>query len=253
METSIAALEDVIAHYYPPVPSTAPTTQPSLSIKPSVAPSTEPSVVPTSLPTVTPYSLIEYGESRQQCTNLCNADGYCCTLGSGCGGFLPCNEGCHLAFFTSTVEECEAECDATHYNVDGRPCYYAHPRHEEVASAGFNPFDFGAQWGHPYVIKCKTPLTCGCSTNAPVECNANACKAGCQHAANVTGMYNGLDIALGSFFPTAAPPSPPATPSATTFTTAEYTAVRQNCTNQCNDAGYCCTNGNGGRDNVPCN
>jgi hypothetical protein len=95
----------------------------------------------------------DYVTSRQKCTNACNLDGYCCTLGNGGCGKVPCSTGCHLAFFSSDLDECYAQCDAA--NAAG--CYYTHERHPDVANLGFNP-TWAATGGAEAVATCGGAL-----------------------------------------------------------------------------------------------
>ena len=66
------------------------------------------------------FSVAQYQDYRAQCTEKCNNDGYCCTKGFGGCNAIPCNEGCHIAFFAATLQECKDECDRGN-NLD---CYY---------------------------------------------------------------------------------------------------------------------------------
>ena len=74
--------------------------------------------------------------ARDQCTAACNLDGYCCTNGYGGGNTLPCNVGCHIAFFANDLDDCYATCAAA--STDGE-CYYTHPNHEDVGYLGYDP------------------------------------------------------------------------------------------------------------------
>jgi hypothetical protein len=66
------------------------------------------------------FSTADYISFREQCTDKCNADGYCCTSGFGGCNRIPCNEGCHIAFFSDSLAECKAECERGNDLV----CYY---------------------------------------------------------------------------------------------------------------------------------
>ena len=75
------------------------------------------------------FSAAEYNSYRGQCTDKCNAEGYCCTKGSGICNKLPCTEGCHIAFFSDTLTACKAECT----RANGLSCEYTHSAHSQVA------------------------------------------------------------------------------------------------------------------------
>ena len=81
------------------------------------------------------FSEADYVSKRTQCTNSCNAEDYCCTVGSGGWDVLPCNEGCHIAYFSSGVEECKAECT----RGNEASCYYEGSYHEVIAHLGYTP------------------------------------------------------------------------------------------------------------------
>ncbi len=57
------------------------------------------------------FSKAEYQSYRAQCTEKCNAEDYCCTKGFGGCNVIPCNEGCHIAFFAESLAACKAECE----------------------------------------------------------------------------------------------------------------------------------------------
>lgn len=92
---------------------------------------------------------IDYITARQTCTDTCNANGYCCTLAYGGSRRLPCNEGCHIAFFSSTLQECYDECDA----AQSSGCGYTHSRHPEVGRLGWN-VAWEITGGRDAVLKC---------------------------------------------------------------------------------------------------
>ncbi|GMH75734.1 hypothetical protein TL16_g06855 [Triparma laevis f. inornata] len=125
------------------------------------------------------YSLSQYGEDRNLCTNACNIAGYCCTLGSGGCNAVPCNTGCHIAWWTETVDECYAECD----RANSMSCEYTW-HHVEVADLNLNP---SWAWGVG-VSKCTGAEQCGCDANADPswgtanDCSTSACHAGCDLA-----------------------------------------------------------------------
>lgn len=79
---------------------------------------------------------IDYMTARDTCTDGCLDMGYCCTNGYGGGNTLPCNMGCHIAFFANNLTECEATCTASSNDGD---CYYTHPNHEDVGYLGYDP------------------------------------------------------------------------------------------------------------------
>lgn len=67
---------------------------------------------------------------------------------------MPCTTGCHLAFFSSTLQECYDQCDAANAEND---CYYTHERHPDIANLGFNPI-WGATGGQEAVATCGGAL-----------------------------------------------------------------------------------------------
>ncbi len=83
------------------------------------------------------FTADEYVSFRAQCTNKCNAEGHCCTLGFGGCDTVPCNEGCHIAFFTDNVEACKAECTRAN---DAPDCEYKDDSHRKVAFLNYYPW-----------------------------------------------------------------------------------------------------------------
>ena len=79
------------------------------------------------------YSSDAYASFREACTNKCNAEGYCCTGGFGGCNFVPCNEACHIAFFTDDVAACKAECA----RANSLNCEYMHSQHRQIAFLGY--------------------------------------------------------------------------------------------------------------------
>lgn len=74
-----------------------------------------------------------YDSYRQTCTDKCNVAGFCCTKAvAGCEK-VPCNEGCHIAFFSTDVAACKAECERANSSPD---CSYLHNKHSQVYSTG---------------------------------------------------------------------------------------------------------------------
>ena len=96
----------------------------------------------------------DYIASRQKCQDACIADGYCCTLGNGGCAKVPCTTGCHIAFFSSTLDECYNQCAAANSNN----CYYTHERHPDVAHLGWNP-TYTASGGVDAVATCGGPAS----------------------------------------------------------------------------------------------
>ena len=78
----------------------------------------------------------DYINHRTQCTDKCNAEGYCCTFGSGGCNYVPCTEGCHIAWFSDSVAACKAECA----KANTEDCEYTHSQHAQIATLGFTPW-----------------------------------------------------------------------------------------------------------------
>ena len=144
------------------------------------------------------YSLSQYGEDRGLCTDACNAAGYCCTLGSGGCNAVPCNTGCHIAWWTGSVAECKAECD----RANGMSCEYTW-HHVEIADLDLNP---SWAWGVG-VSKCTGPEECGCPAGADPawgianDCSASACHAGCDMANDISirsRFFHGESVKIDS-------------------------------------------------------
>jgi len=135
------------------------------------------------------FSIDEYSTFRDQCTQKCNNNGYCCTKGMGGCNALPCNTGCHIAFFTDDVAACKAECT----RGNSLECYYPSFHHEQIAHLGYNP------WWNPdgsnAVGKCWGSEICGCPTNDSFgnDCSSEACEKGCELAGTVANSFNGED------------------------------------------------------------
>jgi len=134
---------------------------------------------PTYEPEDNTYSLQQYSDARSQCTDACNAAGYCCTLGSGLCNFVPCTTGCHIAWFSSDLAHCKEEC-AIANDGELNSCSYTW-HHELIIDAGFNPAY------ESYVTKCSGGLDeCGCDSESDNvssnECSNSACEAGCEIA-----------------------------------------------------------------------
>ena len=94
----------------------------------------------------------DYIAARSTCTASCNEAGMCCTVGYGGCNFVPCNEGCHIAFFSSNLQACYDECDVAN-NGEVNSCSYTHTRHSDVGHLGFNPA-WTATGGRSAVEKC---------------------------------------------------------------------------------------------------
>jgi hypothetical protein len=149
-------------------------------------------------------TLEDYIASRTGCTESCNTNGNCCTLGIGGCNNVPCTTGCHIAFFTSDVDACKAECAIAN---DGaiNSCSYTY-RHEEIIGANFNPW-----WdGTDGVNKCGESNDCGCPTGDDWggdqkggydgDCSASACILGCDLANDPKlqdGFFHGEDVVIG--------------------------------------------------------
>jgi len=132
----------------------------------------------TFIPLPNSYSLIDYINSRQTCTQACNNAGYCCTKGAGGCNNVPCTEGCHIAWFSEDLEACKAQCRIAN---DAPDCVYTW-NHEKIGEAGFNPFyQFGTG-----VVKCFGSDSCGCPVGfgfgSSNDCGSHACEAGCEFA-----------------------------------------------------------------------
>jgi hypothetical protein len=67
---------------------------------------------------------------------------------------VPCTTGCHIAFFSSSLQECYDECDVANDPSNG--CYWTHERHPDVAHLGFNP-QWQASGGADAVGTCGGP------------------------------------------------------------------------------------------------
>lgn len=78
---------------------------------------------PPHTPPPNSISSTKYTSARTTCTDSCNAAGYCCTLGYGGCNKVPCNTGCHIAFFSSEKQACYDECDVAN-DGDVNGCYY---------------------------------------------------------------------------------------------------------------------------------
>merc|ERR1712150_73635 len=123
------------------------------------------------------FTIDQYTEHRKQCIAECNRNGHCCMIGQGGSNHVPCATGCHIAWFSETLEKCYEQCDIAN---DGsvNSCFYTW-NHEQIASAGFNPsMDDGVG-----VPKCQGALSCGCPVdNFGLDCGEDACKTGCDMA-----------------------------------------------------------------------
>ena len=121
---------------------------------------------------------------REECTKLCNAEGYCCNTNNGGCARPSCTGGCFLAFYSDTQAECEAECD----NAAGE-CWYVPP--SEAGKSPENQITFNNCFGHE---------SCGCAKDDEwgrpgVDDCGSGCKAGCRLAANVPGYsFYGRDL-----------------------------------------------------------
>jgi len=138
------------------------------------------------------FTLAEYSNARSACIAECNDSGHCCTKGLGGCQKVPCASGCHIAFFSDSLDKCKQQCDIA--NEPG--CDYTW-KHEQIGYAGFNP-----SWKHGIgVKKCVSSGTCGCpdgnGSNWGNDCKADACAKGCEiaHSQSLQDLfYNGEDI-----------------------------------------------------------
>jgi hypothetical protein len=152
-------------------------------------------------------TLEDYIASRTGCTESCNTNGNCCTLGLGGCNKVPCTTGCHIAFFTSDVDACKAECAIAN---DGaiNSCSYTY-RHEEIIGANFNPW-WDITGGIEGVNTCRGSNDCGCLTGDDWggdqkgghdgDCLASACLLGCDSANDPKpqdGFFHGEDVVIG--------------------------------------------------------
>lgn len=98
---------------------------------------------------------VDYIAARDTCTDACIDIGYCCTNGNGGGNTLPCNMGCHIAFFANDLQDCYDTCTAA--STDGE-CYYTHPNHVDVGNLGYDPV--WLEGGGVGAKKCGGSLRC---------------------------------------------------------------------------------------------
>jgi len=141
------------------------------------------------------FSILQYSNHRSQCTEACNSAGYCCTLGSGGCNNVPCNTGCHIAWFSSDLSQCKKECAFANSNEN--ECEYTW-HHDSIGTAGFNP---SWKWGVG-VTKCFGSNTCGCADDekedwgSSNDCGDGACEAGCMIAYNELKslFFHGEDV-----------------------------------------------------------
>ena len=133
-------------------------------------------------------------EDRAACTAACNAAGYCCNMDFGpYGGCrkMTCTAGCHLAWHSASVAECEATCTTAN----------------AVSSCNYNHEPSNDSFWHMPFSKCAGPETCGCpregeaghvpgsNWGASNDCGSHACARGCQLAVSVFGhIFYGREL-----------------------------------------------------------
>mmetsp|Transcript_7548 Transcript_7548/g.10987 ORF Transcript_7548/g.10987 Transcript_7548/m.10987 type:complete len:1119 (+) Transcript_7548:40-3396(+) len=143
-----------------------------------------------------------YSSARDSCTDKCNAAGYCCTLGYGGCNTVPCNVGCHIAFFSADLDDCKAECDVAN-DGEVNSCSYSHLRHSDTGHLEFDP-EWVSSGGEAGVRKCGGSVRCGCSVEGDWgaglesyegDCSAEACYKGCELAfLEPESNYHGNDV-----------------------------------------------------------
>mmetsp|Transcript_17125 Transcript_17125/g.20365 ORF Transcript_17125/g.20365 Transcript_17125/m.20365 type:complete len:478 (-) Transcript_17125:280-1713(-) len=116
-------------------------------------------------------------DTLQKCVDRCADLGHCCRNRLDTGddvedssdGLLSCANGCEIAFFSTTVDACELQCEDGN-NFDG--CDYKHP----------NPFT-------------KLFDKCGdCDCNKYYAVSSTDCRDGCRQAETLDEFYNYTDI-----------------------------------------------------------
>jgi len=146
----------------------------------------------TCMPKLTTLSTKQYTEARSQCIERCNAGGNCCTLGAGGCAKVPCATGCHIAFFSASLNKCKEQCISA--NNNGKCDYTWH--HEMIGDAGFNP-----SWKYGVgVRKCNGAKQCGCpKDDFGDDCGGDACIKGCNLAhgkASRCSFFHGEDVTV---------------------------------------------------------
>lgn len=92
------------------------------------------------------FAIDQYTEYRKQCIAECNRSGHCCTIGQGGCNRVPCATGCHIAWFSDSLEKCYEQCDIAN-DGDTHSCEYTW-NHDQIAGAGFNPSVSTTQFVH---------------------------------------------------------------------------------------------------------
>ena len=110
----------------------------------------------------------------QTCIDKCEPLGHCC--GNRLNGEAPfssnrrlsCANGCEIAYYRTTVDECKVDCAAV---LSSDECAYTHPNIER-----------------PFKI-CKK-----CQEGCPLWPDDNACSDGCEQAAELPEFYKYVEL-----------------------------------------------------------
>eukprot|EP00551_Chaetoceros_affinis_P009589 CAMPEP_0203674432 /NCGR_PEP_ID=MMETSP0090-20130426/16167_1 /ASSEMBLY_ACC=CAM_ASM_001088 /TAXON_ID=426623 /ORGANISM="Chaetoceros affinis, Strain CCMP159" /LENGTH=473 /DNA_ID=CAMNT_0050540305 /DNA_START=66 /DNA_END=1487 /DNA_ORIENTATION=+ len=137
------------------------------SLTPAQFPLENPCLQTCSITDITP-------ETLQTCVDKCFDAGHCCGNRlvddpNTAANLLSCANGCEIAYYRSTVEQCKADCVVGN-NMD---CEYQHPNIPKM-------FD-----------KC---YTCNCQEWPPMD----ACEQGCELAATLEDFYQYVEPTPGS-------------------------------------------------------
>ena len=91
-----------MGQFYKGIYTASPSVIPSVSVVPS-----SPTETPTDAPTIE-----DAASTIAKCIAECNANDYCCTSFDGGCTSPPCSAGCLIAYYASSVQQCNELCDS---------------------------------------------------------------------------------------------------------------------------------------------